>query len=168
MRRIVRIKRVDLPGDKKVGSIITRIKGIKFSMSHAILNSLNIDGNTLLGELPDEDLERLKKAIDDPSSLGLPSWLFNRRGDIETGEDKHLTGMDIPLTVREDIKRMKETKSLKGFRHALGLKVRGQRTKAHPRKGRAVGVVTKRRAAKMQKKEAKPKKQEAKGGKKKK
>ncbi len=168
MKRIVRLRKVDLPGDKKVKHVICRIKGIKYSMSNAILNSLNIDGNTLLGELPDNDLERLKEAIINPAKLNLPSWMFNRQKDLETGDDLHLTGVDIPLMVREDIKRMKETKSRAGFRHGANLKVRGQRTKAHPRRGKTVGVVTKRKAAKMQKKnEPKKDAKGKKGGKKK-
>ena len=39
-----------------------------------------------------------------------------------------------------DIRRLKKIKSYKGIRHSLGQPVRGQRTKAHFRKGRAVGV----------------------------
>jgi len=101
----------------------------------------------------------LSSAIDNPSAINLPAWLLNRRKDVETGKDLHLTGIDVALKVREDIKQMQETKSRKGFRFASGLKVRGQRTKAHPRRGKTVGVVTKKKAAKMQKK-AEPKKEE--------
>jgi len=50
MKRIVRIRKVDLPGDKKVGSVICRIKGINSMMSNALLHVLNIDGNVKLGE----------------------------------------------------------------------------------------------------------------------
>ncbi len=166
MKQIVRIRKVDLNGNRKVRDVITKIKGINFMMSNAIVNSLGINGDALLGELSDNDIERLKKAIEDPVSLNLPSWLLNRRKDVVSGVDKHITGVDISLVVREDIKRMQETKSYKGFRLAVGLKVRGQRTKSHPRKGATVGVITKKKAAKMQKK-SEPKKDKQKGGKKK-
>ncbi len=170
MQKIVRIRKVDLPGDKKIRYILNKIKGIKFAMAYAILQKLNIDGDTLLGELPPEKIEELKKAIEDPASLGLPSFLFNRRKDMATGEDIHLTGMSVKLAEMEDIRRMQETKSWRGLRLAKGLKVRGQRTKAHPRKGATLGVITRRKAAKMQKKEQKKQKQQSskqKGGKKK-
>jgi len=151
-------------GDKKVFNAIRKVKGINFAIGNAILESLSINGNTLLGELSDADIERLKEAIKSPSKLGLPDWLLNRRKDIETGSDLHLTGMDVSLSVRSDIKLMQEVRSRKGLRHGSNLKVRGQRTKAHPRKGKTVGVVTKKKAAKMQKKPEK--KSVAKGGKK--
>jgi small subunit ribosomal protein S13 len=162
MRKIVRIRKVELPGDKQVGNAILRIKGVNYSMSNAILNALNIDKNVLLGELPDKKLDALKEAIDNPAKLEVPNWMLNKRGDVVTGEDRHLTGTDIGLDVRDTIKRMKEDQSYKGFRLAKGLKVRGQRTKAHPRTGRAVGVVTKKKRAKMTKKDGGVKKPEAK------
>jgi small subunit ribosomal protein S13 len=39
-----------------------------------------------------------------------------------------------------DIDQMKEIKSWRGYRHAYGLKVRGQRTKTTGRSGKALGV----------------------------
>jgi small subunit ribosomal protein S13 len=39
-----------------------------------------------------------------------------------------------------DIEKMKEIKSWRGYRHAYGLKVRGQRTKTTGRAGKALGV----------------------------
>ncbi|MFA5406782.1 MAG: 30S ribosomal protein S13 [Candidatus Nanoarchaeia archaeon] len=168
MKRVVRIRKVDLPGEKKVSSAICRIKGINFTMSNALIHVLNINGDTKLGELSDEDIERLRIAIESPKTIQLPAWLLNRRKDVETGSDVHLTGIDIALKVREDVKQEQELKSRRGFRLAAGLKVRGQRTKAHPRRGKTVGVVTKKKAAKMQKKTDSPKKEEKKGGAKKK
>ena len=39
-----------------------------------------------------------------------------------------------------DIRKMKKIKCYKGVRHSLGQPVRGQRTRAHFRKGRSIGV----------------------------
>jgi small subunit ribosomal protein S13 len=39
-----------------------------------------------------------------------------------------------------DIRRMKKIRSYKGWRHATGQPVRGQRTKSHFRHGGAIGV----------------------------
>jgi len=70
--------------------------------------------------------------------------MFNRRKDTQTGRDLHLLASDLTLREREDIDLMRETRSWKGERHSLGLKVRGQRTKTTARKGRSVGVSRKR------------------------
>ncbi|MEM3285468.1 MAG: 30S ribosomal protein S13, partial [Fervidicoccaceae archaeon] len=93
------------------------------------------------GFLSDEEIERIERAI---SSIHeeklLPSWMFNRRKDIETGEDFHLIGSELIFRVKQDIEREKKIKSWRGIRHALGLKVRGQRTHTTGRLGVTVGV----------------------------
>jgi len=43
-----------------------------------------------------------------------------------------------------DVKDLREIQSYRGIRHALGLPVRGQRTKAHFRHGKSVGVIKKK------------------------
>ena len=70
--------------------------------------------------------------------------MFNRRKDYVTGDNKHLIMSDLDFSLREDVKRMERTKSYKGVRHALGLPVRGQRTKTGFRRGgTTVGVFKK-------------------------
>ena len=71
--------------------------------------------------------------------------MLNRRKDYATGQDIHLTGSDLVLTIKSDIDRMKKIKSWKGIRHALGLKVRGQRTRTTGRGGRTIGVTKKKK-----------------------
>jgi small subunit ribosomal protein S13 len=71
--------------------------------------------------------------------------MINRRNDYETGEDKHLIESDLEMCLREDLNRMRKTRSYKGRRHELGLPVRGQRTKSTFRKGSSVGVRRKKR-----------------------
>ncbi|MCX8194480.1 MAG: 30S ribosomal protein S13, partial [Candidatus Pacearchaeota archaeon] len=85
----------------------------------------------------DADIEKITKLIKNPN---FPGWLLNRRKDIETGADRHLITTDLDLAREFDIRRMKKIKSYKGIRHILGQPVRGQRTKAHFRKGKAIGV----------------------------
>jgi len=80
----------------------------------------------------------------------LPNWLLNRSKDIETGRGIHQIGSELVLQTKTDIDRMKGIKSWRGFRHAHGLKVRGQRTKTTGRKGKAVGVKKKQLAARRQ------------------
>ncbi|MGZ7094973.1 MAG: 30S ribosomal protein S13, partial [Methanobacterium sp.] len=70
----------------------------------------------------------------------IPDWMLNRRNDYETGETGHLIESDLLMTLREDLNRLKKTRSYKGRRHEVGLPVRGQRTKSTFRKGSSVGV----------------------------
>ncbi|MBC7111537.1 MAG: 30S ribosomal protein S13, partial [Methanothermobacter sp.] len=97
------------------------------------------------GYLSDEEIERLEEAIKNPAKYNIPSWMINRRNDYETGEDKHLIESDLEMCLREDLNRMRKTRSYKGRRHELGLPVRGQRTKSTFRKGSSVGVRRKKR-----------------------
>lgn len=78
--------------------------------------------------------------IKKPKQYGLPGWLLNRAKDLETGKDLHLIGSDLTLQIKNDIEEMKKIRSWRGYRHAYGLKVRGQRTKVTSRTGKAVGV----------------------------
>jgi len=73
--------------------------------------------------------------------------MLNRRGDIETGSDIHVMGMDLNMTLREDLDLMKKMRSYKGIRHERGLRVRGQRTRSTGRTGAIVGVSRKKEGA---------------------
>ena len=65
--------------------------------------------------------------------------------DLRTGEDLHIIGNRLEITVKRDIDRMKKMKSYKGVRHHMKLKVRGQRTKSTGRHGLVVGVVRRKK-----------------------
>jgi len=65
---------------------------------------------------------------------------MNRQKDIETGKDMHLISADLVLKVKTDIDDAKSIRSWRGYRHAYGLKVRGQRTKTTGRQGKSLGV----------------------------
>ena len=72
---------------------------------------------------------------------GIDNWMLNRQKDFDSGENKHLLTTNLNLTFQFDKKRLQKIKSYRGLRLAAGLPVRGQRTKAHFRKGgKAVGV----------------------------
>ncbi|MEM2122301.1 MAG: 30S ribosomal protein S13 [Candidatus Bathyarchaeia archaeon] len=143
-RHIVRVLGTDLDGSKRIAYALTKIKGVGMNLAHAIVNALNLNPNLRAGELSDELVSKIEDALRDPVKYGLPSWLLNRRKDLESGRDLHLVGSDLDLRIRADIDSMKEIKSWRGVRHALGLKVRGQRTKTTGRRGKTVGVKRKR------------------------
>jgi len=134
----VRILDTDLPSNISVFIGLTKIKGIGFNLASAICNYLNIDKNKKLKELNAQEISKINSFT--TSFQNLPSWLFNRRKDLESGSNMHLFTTKLDLTKEVDIRRMKKIRSYKGIRHSLGLPVRGQRTKSHFRKGRAVGV----------------------------
>lgn len=136
-RSIVRILSSDIPGDAAVYHGLTKIKGISWSFSHALCMKLGIDKTRKVDSLTESEIEKITNFIKNPV---LPAFLLNRRRDIETGINKHMVISDLDLQRDFDIKRMKKIRSYKGWRHALGQPVRGQRTRSHFRKGRAIGV----------------------------
>ena len=139
-RYIVRIVNADLPGEKPIAHALTKIKGVKFMFANAVCNLAEIDGRKKTGELEEEEIRKISDVLKDPSKFNIPDWMLNRRKDYETGENKHLLGVDLRFAQEGDLKVMKKIKSYKGVRHMYGLPVRGQRTKSNFRKGKSLGV----------------------------
>jgi len=139
-RHILRITDADVEGTLKAPFALKKIKGISLSLANAILNKAGIDPHTRAGFLTEAEVEKIEEIIEDPAKHGIPNWLLNRRKDSETGKDHHLIGADLVLKTKTDIEQMKVIKSWRGYRHAYGLKVRGQRTKTTGRSGKALGV----------------------------
>ena len=139
-RHIVRVAGRDLDGTKKVVPAISEIKGVGESYANAMVSVLKIDHKSRLGQLNDKQIQQVESALKDPSSLGLPVWLLNRRKDVDSGANLHRIGSDLDFMIKNDIEREKNVLSWRGVRHSLGLKVRGQRTRTTGRKGRTVGV----------------------------
>lgn len=134
---LIRILSTDIPGEKNVLYGLTRIKGISYSMASAICYSLKIDKYRKITSLSPEEIKNITDFINNPQ---LPAFMFNRRRDLDTGEDKHIVTTNLDLHNEFDIRRLKKIRSYRGWRHAKGLPVRGQRTKAHFRHGASVGV----------------------------
>jgi small subunit ribosomal protein S13 len=137
---IVRLHGTNIDGTKMVPYALTEVKGVGIRLARSIVKQLGLDATERLGSLSDADVKKLETAIDDPASIGLPTWMLNRRKDPMTGDDLHVLASDLDLMNKDDIDLMRETRSWKGERHARGLKVRGQRTKTTGRTGRSVGV----------------------------
>ncbi|MBW3011598.1 30S ribosomal protein S13 [Candidatus Woesearchaeota archaeon] len=140
LRLIVRVANVDLDGNKPIGYSLKKIKGISFSFASAVCIQANVERTKKTGYLTDEEVKRLNDAIANPAKNKIPLWMLNRRLDYETGENKHLLAADLEFTKSNDIRRYKKIKSRRGMRHAAGLPVRGQKTKAHFRTGATLGV----------------------------
>ena len=140
--RIVRILSKDIEGKTNVYAGLTQIKGVSWTLSNAICQILGIDKKKKIGALTDEEISKISDFVKHPD---LPVYIFNRRKDLESGEDKHLVGNDLELTVEFDIKRLKKIKSYRGSRHMLGLPMRGQRTKSNFRRFRRKGAGIKKK-----------------------
>lgn len=135
---LVRILSRDIPGDKNMYVGLTKIKGVSWTISNLVCKKLGIDKKRKLAELSKDEVKKIEEFL---RNLDSPRFIKNRQGDPETGEDKHLFGVDLDMRKEFDIKRMKQIKSYKGVRHSLKLPVRGQKTRSHFRKsGIAVGV----------------------------
>ena len=135
---MIRVANTDLIGNKHIYIALRKIKGVGFMFSNAICNLLNLDKQRKIGTLEENEIKAIEALIANPGKF--PKWLLNRRKDYDTGEDLHIVGSRLKLRKEFDTKRLMKIKSYRGMRHAFGLPVRGQRTRAHFRKGRAVGV----------------------------
>jgi len=139
-QHIIRIAGTDLDGTQKVGYALSDVRGIGIRMANVIAQKAGVDPQIRLGFLSEADIKKIEDIIKDPAKYGLPNWLLNRPKDRETGKDVHLVGPDLTLQIKSDIEYMEKIRSWRGFRHAHGLKVRGQRTKTTGRKAKALGV----------------------------
>ncbi len=108
---MARIAGVDLPRDKRVEVGLTYIFGIGPTTSRNILATANINPDTRVHALTDEDVHRLREIID---------------------RDYRVEG-DLRREVNLNIKRLVEIGCYRGKRHRAGLPVRGQRTRTNAR-----------------------------------
>ena len=111
---MARISGIDIPREKRVEVALTYIYGIGLSTSQKILAQSNINPDTRVRDLTDEQVNRLREIID-------------RRYTVE-GDLRRETAMNI--------KRLTEIGSYRGLRHRRNLPVRGQRTKTNARQRR--------------------------------
>ncbi len=139
-KHIIRLANKDLDGTLNVVYAIRQIKGIGIRLANAIVKEAGIPMDRRLGFLSESEIDKLDEIVRTLAEQDLPIWLFNRRKDMETGGDNHLTISDLDLRLKSDIEMMKAIRSWRGYRHAYGLKVRGQKTKTTGRTGKTLGV----------------------------
>ena len=119
---MARISGIDIPREKRVEVALTYIFGIGLPTSQKILAQANVNADTRVRDLTEDQVNRLREIID-------------RRYKVEG---------DLRREVALNIKRLQEIGSYRGLRHRRNLPARGQRTKtnARQRRGpkRTVGV----------------------------
>jgi len=137
---LIRILSTDIPGNKTIYAGLAKIKGISWSFSNAICKVLKVNKDKKIKDLSEKEIKEIIDFVKDPK---VPDFVLNRRKDFDSGENEHLVGSDVDLKKEFDIKRLRKIKSYRGLRHLLGQPTRGQRTRAHFRKNKSVGVVGK-------------------------
>src|ERR687891_1126155 len=111
---MARISGVDIPREKRVEIALTYIFGIGLPTSQKILAQANVNGDTRVRDLTEDQVNRLREIID-------------RRHKVEG---------DLRRELALNIKRLQEIGSYRGMRHRRNLPVRGERTKTNARQRR--------------------------------
>ncbi|WP_419918657.1 30S ribosomal protein S13 [Candidatus Poriferisocius sp.] len=125
---MARIAGVDVPREKRTVISLTYIYGIGPSLARQVCAETNIDENTRLRDLTDEEVARLRNCIE---------------GNLRVEGD-------LRRETSQDVKRKMEIGCYQGLRHRRGLPVRGQRThtNARTRKGPKKAVAGKKKVMK--------------------
>ena len=139
-RHILRIMGTDVQGTLKTVYALTKIKGVSLILASAILKKAGVNPDVRVGFLTETEINKIEEIIKEPTKYSMPTWLFNKRKNAETGKDIHLISADLVLRTKTDVDDEKAMRSWRGYRHAYGLKVRGQRTKTTGRAGKSLGV----------------------------
>ncbi|HEV2075820.1 MAG TPA: 30S ribosomal protein S13 [Thermoleophilaceae bacterium] len=108
---MARIAGINLPLNKRIEVGLTYVYGVGPSRSRELLARTGVDGDTYVRDLTDDEVVRLREAID---------------------QDVMVEG-DLRRERSQNVKRLMETGSYRGLRHRRGLPVDGQRTKTNAR-----------------------------------
>ena len=122
---MARIAGIDLPREKRVEIALTYIFGIGRKSANDILKLANVDPDTRVKDLTEDQEAALRDVIDKNYAI---------EGDLRR---------EVAL----NIKRLTEIGCYRGMRHRRGLPVRGQRTKtnARTRKGPKKTIANKKK-----------------------
>ena len=122
---MARISGVDLPREKRVDLGLTYIYGIGRTSADQILKAADVNPDTRVRDLTDDEVRRLSDIIN---------------------ADYTVEG-DLRREIAMNIKRLQEIGCYRGIRHRKGLPVRGQKTKtnARTRKGPKKTVANKKK-----------------------
>ena len=122
---MARISGVDLPREKRVEIGLTYVYGIGRVSSNRILKEANVNPDTRVRDLTDEEVARINSVVNETQTV---------EGDLRR-------------EIAMNIKRLQEIGCYRGIRHRKGLPVRGQKTKtnARTRKGPKRTVANKKK-----------------------
>jgi small subunit ribosomal protein S13 len=113
---VARIAGVDIPRNKRVEVALTYIFGIGPTSARGILTKTNVDPDTRVNNLTEDEVNRIRETVD----------------------KEYTVEGDLRRQVSMNIKRLIEIKCYRGIRHQRGLPVHGQRTRTNARTRRGV------------------------------
>ena len=119
---------VNIPDNQRLEIALTAIYGIGRTTSKKIVDDIGMGDTTRVRDLSDEDLARVRSAVD-------------RTGLLIEG--------DLRREIQLNIRRLTDIQTFRGIRHRRGLPVRGQRTKTNARtkRGRRQTVAGRKRVS---------------------
>ena len=122
---MARIAGVDLPREKRIEIGLTYIYGIGRTSAARILKEANVNPDTRVRDITDEEVKRISAVID----------------------ETQIVEGDLRREIAMNIKRLQEIGCYRGIRHRKSLPVRGQKTKtnARTRKGPKRTVANKKK-----------------------
>lgn len=125
---MARIAGIDLPKYKRIEVALTYIYGIGLSQSQLLLKRVDINPNTNVNKLSDNEVSKIRNIL----------------------ENEYIIEGDLRRLENINIKRLMEINSYRGKRHRIGLPLRGQRTRtnARTRRGSKKTMAGKKKAPK--------------------
>ncbi len=106
-----RIAGINIPENKKIIVALSYLYGIGQPLARRIVAKVNINPDKKARELTSDEVAKLRDFV----------------------EKNYKIEGELRRTVQGNVKRLREINSYRGFRHARGLPVRGQRTKTNSR-----------------------------------
>ena len=134
-----RISGVDIPENKRVEVALRYLYGIGKYNSIEVLKKAGIDPDKRAKELTADEISKIAKTLEEVLVEG-----------------------ELRKQIRDNVERLKRIGSYRGYRHTVGLPVRGQRTRTNARTKRGkrmtVGALKKEEATKQEQKPQEPEK----------
>ena len=115
----MRIVGINIPDEKHLDIALTSVYGIGRARAQDILKEASVDPMTKAKDLSEQQEALVRKKVESYTVEG-----------------------DLRRSVAGDIKRLKDLQVIRGYRHSVGLPVRGQRTKTNARTKRQGGRKT--------------------------
>lgn len=108
---MARVAGVEIPADKQAWVSLTYVFGIGKALARKILKEAGVPERMKINQLSEDQLTRINSIID----------------------KNYVTEGALRRLIQQNIQRLKDINSYRGFRHRRGLPVRGQRTRSNAR-----------------------------------
>lgn len=124
---MARIAGIDIPREKRVEIGLRYVYGVGPTLSRQILQKVQVDPNTRVRDLSEEEVNRINSVIQ---------------------SDEYTVEGDLRREIQMNVKRLMDIGCYRGVRHIRGMPVNGQRTRtnARTRKGPARTIAGKKKA----------------------